>query len=303
MKKIILLLFYLSTYSLAFTQEFADTSKRGSTIDDYEYLLSEGESNPETYYTKIGSDTVIEEHNYQKILVSHDFELINWELHGFIREDTTDKRTYFRNLNNEEGCVYDFSVNPGDTLSHLYNPLRDYLFYDDFDLIVDSIYFMTVNDSIYRAMDLMQPGYPGTKERIIEGMGSECGILEVGHAFSGIVGWSLHVLCYWENDSLLYHYPEYDFCFFDDTTNNIDKTKDNNVTKVYPNPTHKEIKIDNDNLYEVSLIQIYNCLGNLVLTTKERTIDLLQHNLKRGIYYIKITDNQKKYIVEKIVLL
>ncbi len=44
----------------------------------------------------------------------------DWELYGYIREE--DNKYYQRNLVGEEGLVYDFNVNVGDTLE-LNNPM------------------------------------------------------------------------------------------------------------------------------------------------------------------------------------
>ncbi len=64
--------------------------------------------------------------------------------------------------------------------------------------------------------------------------------------------------------------------------------------EVYPNPTQSKfkIKIKNPN----SKKELYNSIGQLVLSTKENEIDV--RNLSKGIYYLKVGNVSKKVIVE-----
>jgi hypothetical protein len=42
--------------------------------------------------------------------------------------------------------------------------------------------------------------------------------------------------------------------------------------------------------------ELYNSIGQLVLSTKENEIDV--HNLSRGIYYLKVGNVSRKVVVE-----
>jgi len=48
--------------------------------------------------------------------------------------------------------------------------------------------------------------------------------------------------------------------------------------------------------YEAVYKQLYNSVGQLIISTKENEIDV--RNLSRGIYYLKVGNITKKVIVE-----
>ena len=64
--------------------------------------------------------------------------------------------------------------------------------------------------------------------------------------------------------------------------------------EVYPNPTQSKfkIKIKNPN----SKKELYNSIGQLIISTKENEIDV--HNLSKGMYYLKVGNQTKKVVVE-----
>ncbi|MBC3845777.1 T9SS type A sorting domain-containing protein [Winogradskyella echinorum] len=70
--------------------------------------------------------------------------------------------------------------------------------------------------------------------------------------------------------------------------------------KLFPNPTKNQFTIQLDNSNELKIVSIYNNLGQLVLTTKESTID--SSKLSAGIYVLEIETNNgkgtKKLIIE-----
>ena len=66
-------------------------------------------------------DTTIQTTGYKKILSSTDSINQTWETIGFIREDTVQKKVWLRDLNNQEGLIYDFNLTSGEEIT-LYNP-------------------------------------------------------------------------------------------------------------------------------------------------------------------------------------
>jgi hypothetical protein len=300
MKKIVLfLLLFILGFSLVRAQvrPIVVDWKLWTTVDDYYYNIYGEPYTPETYFVKFEGDTVIVGLNYLKIMKSIDVDTIDFTCVGYARQTSDSKKVFFRNLESAEGCVYDFSVSQGDTITDLYNPLREYLFYDDFDVVVDSVYFVNINDSSYRALDIMRIGYPDSKETIIEGIGSECGILEVGHAFSGVIGWSLSLLCYWENDELCYHTDSYDFCFYDDlSVVNLENAEDINI---FPNPTKDILNITSENI--IVKVEIIDVNGRMLFSKKTTVLSLRELKLKSGVYFLQITTNNSM-LFKKIIL-
>ena len=78
--------------------------------------------------------------------------------------------------------------------------------------------------------------------------------------------------------------------------------KENNITnlKMYPNPAKSIINITSDNFTEKK-IEVYNTLGKMVLTTKttNNTIDITA--LSKGIYPVKITEEDKTDTLQLII--
>jgi hypothetical protein len=66
--------------------------------------------------------------------------------------------------------------------------------------------------------------------------------------------------------------------------------------QVFPNPTSGKIQID---IEEVEAAEVYDSRGNLILNTKETTLDLSEQT--KGIYYLKIKSN-KSVTNQKVVL-
>jgi hypothetical protein len=64
--------------------------------------------------------------------------------------------------------------------------------------------------------------------------------------------------------------------------------------EVYPNPSSTKIVV-RCQMSDVSK-ELYNSVGQLVLSTKENEIDV--HNLSRGIYYLKVGNVSRKVVVE-----
>ncbi len=76
-----------------------------------------------------------------------------------------------------------------------------------------------------------------------------------------------------------------------------DISQQNNSIKIYPNPTHKELTIENENL-KIESINIYNVLGELVYNSavqqlNNSTINIDVRNFKDGIYFITILEENK----------
>lgn len=268
--------------------------KLWSTVDDYSFLIG-GVTAPETYYVKFDQDTVIDLVAYKKILRSDDENAENFSCIGFSREDLDNHKVFYRNLEGDEGCVYDFSAEQGDTLTDLFNPFHPFLFYEDYDVLVDTVYEIMMDGTprkVFELFGLSDGVIVGGVEKVIEGIGSEFGVLETGHGYSGVVGWHLRNLCYWENDELIYHDADYDYCFFNDESLLVDEDKSR--FQVYPNPSKDKIhfQFSRSNASSASL-SIYSLRGELLLKETgyfdQYTLDA--SDFHAGVYiYVAIVD-------------
>jgi len=72
--------------------------------------------------------------------------------------------------------------------------------------------------------------------------------------------------------------------------------------KAYPNPTHGQLKIENEEL-KISTIEIYNVIGQLVqskIVNLQSTITIDVSELLSGIYFLKI-QTKNNVITQKII--
>lgn len=67
------------------------------------------------------------------------------------------------------------------------------------------------------------------------------------------------------------------------------------ILEVYPNPSNDKIKVESRK-YKDAIKQLYNSIGQLMLSTKENEIDV--SNLSSGIYYIRCGNSVKKVMIE-----
>ncbi len=279
--------------------------KLWSTVDDYSSLIGGGTTAPETYYVKFDQDTMIDMVAYTKILRSDDVDAVDFTCIGFAREDLDNHKVYYRNMEGDEGCVYNFSAEQGDTLTELFNPFHPFLYYEDYDVLVDTVYEIMIDGSPRKVFELtgLSDGVVSGVEKVIEGIGSEFGVLETGHGYSGVVGWHLRNLCYWENDQLIYHNDEYDYCFYHDESLLADEK--GSCFQVYPNPSKDKIHFQLSHS-SVSLIclSIYSVRGELLLKETgyfdQYTLDASDFHAGIFIYALTVDGNtfRGKFVFE-----
>ena len=127
---------------------------------------------------------------------------------------------------------------------------------------------------------------PEEPEVWIEGIGSLSGI-----HWRYIPGWTAsgfaYLQCYFEDETLLWTDGE---CW-DDTEENLSE----NIC-LHPNPTNGILYVDAENLQKV---EVLNLLGQKVQSKGGSTIDLSE--LGNGVYFVKVTDEEGRVEVRKVV--
>jgi hypothetical protein len=238
----------------------------------------------ETYYD---GDTVIQSLTYKRITkTEYDIfclsEIVNGpEYIGAIRDDTINRKVYLVPPGQEiEELIYDFNLSVGDTLYSYLN------WYDP--IVIEYVDSVIVGQTYFKRL-----GFPYGLGSIIEGIGSETGLLEELTAFEGGSN-----LCALFVDSALY-YPE-DSCYLmTDTclTLNIENPHmSENFLEIFPNPAQDYFLIRTVNGKNISGLryQIYNSAGTVVLSGS--ILDQVAVNistLSPGIYLIRLTDNNQ----------
>lgn len=213
---------------------------------------------------EIEGDTIIHDTTYMKVYKNNLF-------FGSIRE-TKDSLIYLYNPNlDEDRLVYDFSYwHVGDSIL--------FQFYDDwFHIQYDMEYFgytITEIDSIllengkYRKM---------IQTELIKGIGFSRGFFN--HMYSTALNTEKELLCFYVGDELLYTNPDYDFC------------------------SATDIPILEKEDIEVQKFSIYTITASLIGSYHTQQLpEQVYHNLKSGVYILKITTTDNTFFSKKMVI-
>jgi hypothetical protein len=268
----------------------------------------------ESYTIRFEEDTIINGVDYTKIIRDmHFYSTV--EIIGYIREDSSG-RIYSMNTSFDEGLLYDFSANQGDTIL-MRNTMMDSWdygcpFFAELTIVVDTIYTIVTQDSVTRRVFTVRRTTDILQEIWIEGIGSLAGVIKSGaNLYDELscpsIVWN-YLMCYFEDDSLVYYHTflgEHD-CRHYYNINVEEESKNTSQIKTMPNPvTGSFFRI-------VSLeplkgeIYLYNSLGILVyreiVNSSEKNIKVPTSSLPPGVYFLKIIDKNRIIIyVDKII--
>lgn len=254
----------------------------------------------ETYQYGIEGDTVYNNIQYSKLYLLNDtvYPLSVGRYCGGIREDDM-KRIYIIDcdyvtfpIGDDEVILYDFSKSVGDTVfvgNDGYGPMG-YLMIEEIDsVLIDGNYRKRFNFGL---------------EEWIEGIGSTRGLLSpITAQPTGFQYWEL--ICFNQDDEVIYLNPEYNTCFPILTAIN-DMKPVNNIIKIFPHPITNISVIDlaaiADCLYQY--IDFYNVFGqkvNRINIADSEQIIISKLNYKSGLYVYRISGQNMKPLTGKII--
>jgi len=253
------------------------------------------------YYTeqiKFGNDTLINEITYKVIISSKDSLLTKWSTIGFIRENIEEKNIFYLPVNKKEILLYDFSVEVNDTIETMFR-------FGEPCGVLDSIvkYVVISTDSIKisnqerKKINLKCLTYPyNITYSYIEGIGSIFGLF--APCFPIMPGSeNTHLLCFYEDDNLVYKDSYYNDCFYwlvSETYQNMPP-----LISIYPNPSNGYFIIESKNIYPSEKVDIFifNSSGNLLLKSsidnEYKVINL--SFIGKGLYFYSIVFKNKVY--------
>jgi hypothetical protein len=238
-----------------------------------------------TDYFYFDGDSAVAEHVYKKVF-SHDAKLRESIKHeGLMREQ--EQKTYFIPASRErELLLYDFSLYDG--MNFAYQHWNLYCNVDSID----------INCSMKKRIQIKQhPNSYWIVDTWIEGMGSLQGILCTGLSASG--GYS-KLLCYFQNNELIYKNPDYSECYYDLENPPVSiKTIDTNDYFVYPNPVDDILTVSFLN-NEISQIEIFNIDGKKIYNQMHgNNIDV--SSFIKGIYILNLHNRKGEKSVIKFI--
>ncbi|MEA3448269.1 MAG: hypothetical protein U9Q98_07470, partial [Bacteroidota bacterium] len=211
MKKLTLFFSLTLISSIFYSQEIVDTTKMWNTVihrlPSFTII---------TENIKFEGDTTIDFVDYKKVFRSTDEFQTIWEPYGFLRE-TVDEKVYYRSDSTAEFLLYDFGLELNDIVE-----VYGIGGYDNSYYLSPMTFKLSNIDSIflgdeYREQFHMNPVFPGdtsadASEFWIEGIGSKSGLLHWEALLVG--GDSYELLCYSENDTLIYQNSSYPSCYY-----------------------------------------------------------------------------------------
>lgn len=241
---------------------------------------------------KIQGDSIVEGTTYSKIWVSYD-SLVSLQFMGLLRE--AGNMVYYMQPNLTEGVLYDFNLQVGETAM-----VRNYFCYEQ-DIPVTVVSIDTVEYfGVERRQWLLQS--EEFYDTWVEGIGSLSGPLYTMYNYCvACPVWEL--LCYHENDLLLYRMPYATTCY--QTSVGIDEPASGTHIFVAPNPVKRGDNFTLKTSGSIGTIKIFNSSGKLVrsfLNTNEPTITISTEELAPGIYFITTTTSDNSRSVTKLVV-
>lgn len=252
-----------------------------------------------TEYIYFDSDSIVADYSYKKIFSYRDKLHENIKYEGLIREQ--DNKTYFIPADSEtEYLLYDFSLEEGtdfEYTDHVYGGTLTKTFY------VKQIDSVEINGVQKKRIQLAESSFPfnenmPTRAIWIEGIGSldglfqPCGMLAPGSVRT--------LLCYFQDNELIYKNPSYSECYYDKEEDIISvQTIATDNYRIFPNPVENILNIScSDNT--ISKIEIIDNLGRKVYNQSYRdTIDV--SSFSKGLYLLKVYDINDHVSVFKII--
>lgn len=251
MKTYVLIFFFMICHvNLCFSQNLLSEDKLWSNaiigtenIDIYR----------SSYWIKFQGDTTLNNVQYKKILQANDSLHSDWFLSGFIREDDVAQKVYlFNNYTKSDVLLYDFSLEKGDSI----------LMWDGLTSAkIDTILYEPFGDSKDSLKQICF--YKGCTHKWIKGIGSSLGVLNGLNALKTVGAYN-YLVCYYENEKLIYSNPLFNDCYITTGISPFHKTPE--LVKVISAPNG--ILVLELTSSVSGTIFIFNMLGEIVSQKK-----------------------------------
>ncbi|MBN2166754.1 MAG: T9SS type A sorting domain-containing protein [Marinilabiliaceae bacterium] len=283
-KLIISIVFVLAVLSQLFAQEYEYVP-----FPDSGAVWSEMYTSDETMvvyerFTLSGEDTIINDIYYKKLYIFYDktFDKKKAKCIGGIREDEN-KRIYFKGdtvIHNDkplwlaeppldEMLLYDFSLEIGDTIKN--GNSHDEIVVMD----IDTILFGNTLRKVFKLSHHVE---------WIEGIGNTRGLLYSSGDIA-IGGSNGYLICFIQNDIVLYHNDYYDDCF--PSTLNADIKQINPEILVCSNPLEQQIQFKWCNCI-INRIEIFDVQGVLIdvinVSNDSTEVNYPTNRMQSGVY-------------------
>ncbi|HLP21666.1 MAG TPA: T9SS type A sorting domain-containing protein [Chitinophagales bacterium] len=302
--KTLLLTLLLFAYSCAFAQQhrFADSTAQWNVLEYYTGFAGDGYVS--TLHFSANDDTLLNNQAYQ--IIDYDWRVYPLESNGkfYIRKDSTEKVYGRINVDSADYLLYDFGKLPGDSFV-IHDPR--YLLYPTV-VHVDSV-ANTFHGQARKVMHVSTSNEGvalNYKDVFVEGVGS----LHSFFLYPGVMGFFIDgetysLLCYSDNDTLVYRNQYYTTCDYDTawTWNSIDELASVGV-KISPNPATDLVQVQLHNTNGQTMFELSDITGRSVLQQQlnEPATNIPVDNLSKGVYLYTIRNNHQRISSGKVIL-
>lgn len=275
----------LVAFNVTYSQNFISGDKLWSVI-----ITNWGYS---TEIFKMEGDSAIGQYSYTKVWRTIDSSLTDWGYQGLVREE--DGVVFYRSSMVDEGILYDFTAEIGDTID-IVNMFCDagqpVIIYD-----IDTVEFF----GIERKRWLIDQD---NMEYWVEGIGNLWGPFHT-RVYDCVVCPVSELLCYHEDDELLYILPGQAECY--QTSVGLDERETRNYVQVLPNPLKQGQNLEVIMKFAPKRISVYNGSGLPVKEISQfsanNSIVLNTTQLPAGLYFLVIETNDGRSFTKKLLII
>ncbi len=239
-----------------------------------------------TYSFSITTDTLIGGLSYKKLMcedIEEHYRTTGYA--GAIREDLTAKKVFIKYPNTPESILYDFNHKVGDTLftqSDGYETIvRRVKSIETYNLNGESGQKFEICDSTYSRNGYK---YQSNIENWYEGFGSDKILINPQQIPTYNHIGALNLLCFWSQDSMIYHTSKWTDCEYAYTISDLKENKIKQQISNFPNPANDFFTIDTE--LSIEKIKVFSVLGNLLLETSKKDVDISA--LSNGSYIVRV---------------
>lgn len=279
--------FLISTI-MASSQNFVDTVNTWNVKEGYY-------SGAATFLYHYDSDSLFNDLQYKKMYYWFDSTYTEKYFAGLLREEGS-KVWYVPPYVDEEGLLYDFDLNAGDTIDVISMFCWTY---PEFGLVCHSVDSIQLETGEYRKRWIFE-GWSG--ETWVEGLGSMFGPVH-SRVYDCVADYYVELLCLYHDDILLYSNPWFDFCYIN--TLSIHEVVSGFPVQIFPNPVRSGNSVKITTAFEINKLEIYTNHGIRIkhYARYELSDSLLETTmLTPGLYIIKITGKNGEVAVKKLLI-
>ena len=220
---------------------------------------------------------------------------------GALKDDSLANKTYFVFPNSTtDSLLYDYNLTVGDTIKGIISQ-----FYNSFNKgVVLSIDSVLIN-GLYRKRWNFSPDKEGNATFIIEGIGTNSGLLEPLYPWE--LEWTVRYLICVKDSSITYfnsnQYSKFGCDFFVAVRNESNLV---NSFSIFPNPFSNETTLKIDQELKNATISIINTFGQQVKQISGFSgseIKLHRENLSEGIYFLRLMQENNVISTCKLIVI